>query len=398
MPHAVCLYKPHPPRVSGGLGAQPWLIFLFATPFFTLLQKATLMKAVGLKRYLPITDNDSLLDLDLPQPTPGAHDLIVKVEAVSVNPVDTKQRNIKGKTGTAVPQAANGGAGGASAAGGARVLGFDAAGTVHAVGSAVTLFKAGDRVYYAGDVTRPGSNSEYHAVDERIVGHMPASLDFAQAAALPLTAITAWEALFDRLRVAAPPHARPQKSVLIIGGAGGVGSIAIQLAAKVAGLLVIATASRPESIHWCKDHGATHVVNHFGDLAAEVRALGIAQVDYVLIFNDTDAHLPAACNLLAPQGGICSIVRTMRPVDMEPLMSKCATFTWEFMFTRPAQKTPDMIQQHHLLDEVARLIDQGILKTTATTTLSPINAANMKQAHAQVEGGRTIGKVVLRGW
>ena len=358
------------------------------------------MKAVGLKRYLPITDAESFLDLDLTQPAPGAHDLIVKVEAVSVNPVDTKQRNIKGKTGTAVPQAARGDAAGDAGAdsGGARVLGFDAAGTVHAVGSAVTLFKAGDRVYYAGDVTRQGSNSEFHAVDERIVGHMPASLDFAQAAALPLTAITAWEALFDRLRVAAPPHARPQKSVLIIGGAGGVGSIAIQLAAKVAGLLVIATASRPESIQWCKDHGASHVVNHFGDLPAQVRALGIAQVDYVLIFNDTDAHLPAACTLLAPQGGICSIVRTMRPVDMEPLMSKCATFTWEFMFTRPAQKTPDMIAQHYLLDEVARLVDQGVLKTTATTTLSPINAANMKQAHAQVEGGRTIGKVVLHGW
>ena len=347
------------------------------------------MKAVGLKRYLPITDPESLVDLDLPMPSPGAHDIVVKVEAVSVNPVDTKQRNIKGKTGTEVPNLASQGP---------RVLGFDAAGTVHAVGSAVTLFKTGDRVYYAGDVTRPGSDSEFHAVDERIVGHMPASLDFAQAAALPLTAITAWEALFDRLRVATPPHARPQKSVLIIGGAGGVGSIATQLAAKVAGLKVIATASRPESIQWCMDHGASHVVNHFGDLAAQVRALGIAQVDYVLIFNDTDAHLPAACNLLAPQGGLCSIVRTMRPVDMEPLMSKCATFSWEFMFTRPAQKTPDMIEQHYLLDEVARLIDQGVLKTTATTTLSPINAANMMQAHAQVEGGRTIGKVVLKGW
>ena len=347
------------------------------------------MKAVGLTRYLPITDADSLIDLDLPQPVPGAHDLIVKVEAVSVNPVDTKQRNIKGKTGTEVPNLA---------AGGARVLGFDAAGTVHAVGSAVTLFKAGERVYYAGDVTRPGSNSEFHAVDERIVGHMPASLDFAQAAALPLTAITAWEALFDRLRVAAPPHARPQKSVLIIGGAGGVGSIAIQLAAKVAGLKVIATASRPESVQWCRDHGAHAVVNHFGDLVAEVRALGMKQVDYVLIFNDTDKHFPACAELLAPQGGMCSIVRTAAPVNMEPLMSKSSSFSWEFMFTRPSSKTPDMIEQHHLLTEVGRLIDQRIIKTTVNHTLSPINAATLREAHALVEGGRTIGKVVLQGW
>ncbi len=349
------------------------------------------MKAVGLQHHRAVTDADALLDLDLPMPVAGAHDLIVKVEAVSVNPVDTKQRNPKGKTGAGVAVAAN-------APDGVRVLGFDAAGVVHQVGSAVTLFQPGQRVYYAGDVMRPGSNSQFHAVDERVVGHMPTSLDFAQAAALPLTAITAWEALFDRLRVAAPPHARPQKSVLIIGGAGGVGSIAIQLAAKVAGLKVIATASRPESAQWCRELGAAAVVNHFGNLVDEVRALGYKHVDYVLIFNDTDKHFPAAAELLAPQGGMCSIVRTAAPVNMEPLMSKSSTFSWEFMFTRPSNQTLDMIEQHHLLTEVARLIDQGVLRATASTTLSPINAVNLKQAHALLEGGRTVGKIVLSGW
>ena len=349
------------------------------------------MKAVGLKRHLAISNVNSLIDVELPMPVPGAHDIIVKVEAVSVNPVDTKQRNPKGKTDSDVAAAAN-------APDGVRVLGFDAAGTVHSTGSAVTLFKPGQRVYYAGDVMRQGSNAEFHAVDERIVGHMPTSLDFAQAAALPLTAITAWEALFDRLRVATPPHSRPQKSVLIIGGAGGVGSIAIQLASKVAGLHVIATASRPESAQWCRDLGAAAVVNHFGNLVEEVRALGLRHIDYVLIFNDTDKHFPAAAELLAPQGGMCSIVRTTAPVNMEPLMSKSSTFSWEFMFTRPSNKTADMIEQHHLLTEVGRLIDQGILRATGTNAISPINAANLRQAHALLEGGRTVGKVVLSGW
>ena len=349
------------------------------------------MKAVGLKRHLPITDADALLDLDLPQPVPGVHDLIVKVEAVSVNPVDTKRRHPKDLSGSEVPELSSKGP---------RVLGFDAAGTVHQIGSGVTLFEPGDRVYYAGDVTRQGTNSEFHAVDERIVGHMPKSLDFAQAAALPLTAFTAWEALFDRLRVSVKisPEPRPQPVLLIIGGAGGVGSIAIQLANKVANLKIIATASRLESAAWCRELGAHHIVNHFGNIPEEVRALGIKNVDYVLIFNDTDVYLGPACEILAPQGGICSIVRTAKPVNMTPLMEKCATFTWEFMFTRASKATWDMIEQHRLLTEVGRLIDQGVIKATATTTLEPINAANLKKAHALVEGGRTIGKVVLRGW
>ncbi len=337
------------------------------------------MRAVGLTRYLPVTDPACFADIELAEPVPGPRDLLVAVEAVSVNPVDCKQRAPRDKVEAA-----------------ARVLGYDAAGVVRATGSAVTLFKPGDRVYYAGDVGRPGSDCELHLVDERIVGRMPASLDFA--AALPLTAITAWESLFDRLKVAAPPHAQPRKTLLVIGGAGGVGSIAIQLAARVAGLEVIATASRPESAQWCRDLGAAHVVDHFGDLVAQVRALGCGHVDHVLILNDTDRHFAAAAQLLAPQGGICSIVRPAKPLEMGPLMGKSCSLSWEFMFTRPSNGTADMIEQHYLLNEVARLIDQGILRATATQVLAPINAANLRQAHALVEGGRSIGKVVLSGW
>jgi len=338
------------------------------------------MKAVALTQSLPVTDPACFVDLELPDPVPGARDIVVAVEAVSVNPVDCKVRMSKPKEGQP------------------RVLGFDAAGVVHAVGSGVTLFKPGDRVFYAGDVSRQGSNARLHAVDERIVGHMPASLDFAAAAALPLTSITAWEALFDRLKVNAPPKAQPRKSLLIIGGAGGVGSIAIQLAAKVAGLDVIATASRPQSAEWCRALGASAVVNHFGDIVAEVRALGRRHVDYVLLLNDADRHFAAAAQVLAPQGGICSIIRAGAPIDVTPLMGKSCSMSWEFMFTRPTNATADMIEQHYLLNEVARLIDQGVVRTTVNETVKPINAANLRDAHAKVEAGRSIGKVVLAGW
>ncbi len=339
------------------------------------------MQAVAVIHSLPVTDPACFTDIEMPDPMPGPRDLVVAVEAVSVNPVDCKQRMVKPK-----------------AAGAPRVLGFDAAGTVHAVGSAVTLFKPGDRVFYAGDVGRQGSNARLHAVDERIVGHMPATLDFAAAAALPLTAITAWEALFDRLKVSAPPRAQPRKSLLIIGGAGGVGSIAIQLAAKVAGLKVIATASRPETVAWCRALGASEVVNHHGDLVAEVRALGARHVDYVLLLNDADRHFPAAAQLLAPQGGICSIIRAGMPLDLSALMGKSCSVSWEFMFTRPTHATADMIEQRYLLNEVARMVDQGVIRTTVNQALTPINAANLRRAHALVEGGRSIGKVVLSGW
>ena len=338
------------------------------------------MKAVGLTRYLPIDDPQALLDVELPQPVPGPRDLLVKVEAISVNPVDTKVRAPKAQV-EEVP----------------RVLGWDAAGTVVAVGAEVTLFRPGDEVFYAGSITRPGANSEFHAVDERIVARKPRTLDFAASAALPLTALTAWEALFDRLRVS-PQGADAGKSVLIIGGAGGVGSIAIQLAKTLGKLRVIATASRPASAEWVRSLGADDVVDHFGDLPAQLRDIGHAEVDYVLIFNDTDHHFPAAAEVIRPQGGICTIVENAKPVPVELLKAKSAAFHWEFMFTRAMFETPDMIEQHKILSEVARLVDGGTLRTTVGEQLGTINAANVRRAHQLLEAGRAIGKLVLSGF
>ncbi|HWX00574.1 zinc-binding alcohol dehydrogenase family protein [Collimonas sp.] len=331
------------------------------------------MKAIALTRYLPIDNPESLLDVQLDQPVPQGRDLLVAIKAIAVNPVDVKVRAPKDTVEKAP-----------------RVLGWDAAGVVQAVGPEVSRFKVGDRVFYAGDITRPGSNSEFQLVDERIAGNMPQTLSFEQAAALPLTAITAWEALFDRLKVA------PGKSLLIIGGAGGVGSIAIQLAVKVAGLNVIATASRPESEQWVRELGAQHVINHFGDLPAQLKEQGFDSVDYVLILNDTDRHFPAAAAAVAPQGMICTIVENAAPLDVSLLKAKSAGFIWEFMFTRSMFQTADMQEQGKLLDQVARLIDQKTLVTTLSQVLSPINAANLRQAHATLETGRVIGKIVLK--
>lgn len=339
------------------------------------------MKAVALTRYLPTYHPESLIDMKLPTPTPGPRDLLVRVEAIAVNPVDTKVRAPKDKI---EPEP--------------RILGWDAAGTVVGVGSEVSLFQVGDAVYYAGDLTRQGCNSEFQVVDERIVGHKPKSLTPGGAAALPLTAITAWECLFDRMMVKMPPQPEYRQTILIIGGAGGVGSIAIQLAAKVAGLHVIATASRPESTAWCREFGAHEVVNHHQNLVSQVQALGHEFVNYVLILNDTEQHAASAMQLVAPQGAICSIVETTKPLDIAPLKNKSARFCWEMMFTRSMYKTDDMIQQHYLLNEVAKLVDQGVLRTTVNQTLQPINAANVRQAHVQLEAGHTIGKIVLEGF
>jgi NADPH:quinone reductase len=315
-------------------------------------------------------DLASLADIELPKPTPSGRDLLVKVEAVSVNPVDTKRRADPAKSDTQP-----------------RVLGWDAAGTVVAVGDQVSLFSKGDAVYYAGDVTRPGSNSEFQLIDERIVGRKPKSLDFAQAAAIPLTAITAWECFHDRLKV------QPKKSILLIGGAGGVGSIAIQLA-KIAGLRVIATASRPASIAWVKELGADEVVNHRENLASQIKK----PVDYIAVFNDLDQHWPAIGELIAPQGGIVSIVGNMKPLAMDLVRAKSASLCWELMFTRPRFQTPDMIEQHKLLNQVAEWLDSGKLRGTLKETLSPINAANLRAAHAKLESGTMIGKLVLKDW
>ncbi|HEY1609188.1 MAG TPA: zinc-binding alcohol dehydrogenase family protein [Paraburkholderia sp.] len=338
------------------------------------------MKAVGLYRYLPIDDPEALLDVEIPQPVATGRDLLVKVEAVSVNPVDYKVRSPKPTVETTP-----------------RVLGWDAAGTVAAIGPDVTLFQVGDPVFYAGSITRPGSNSEYQLVDERIVGRKPQSLDFAQAAALPLTAITAWEALFDRLRVS--PHGTDAgRTALIIGGAGGVGSIAIQLAKQLAKLTVIATASRPQSADWAKSLGADHIVNHYDDMPAQLNALGIDSVDYVLMLNDPDANFPAAAELIKPQGGIVTIVEQTKPLAIERLKTKSAALHWEYMFTRAMYETPDMIEQHRLLNEVARLVDAGTLRTTVGDVLGPINAANIRRAHKLLQQGRAIGKLVLSGF
>jgi zinc-binding alcohol dehydrogenase family protein len=268
-----------------------------------------------------------------------------------------------------------------------KVLGWDAAGTVEKIGSEVSLFKPGDAVYYAGDVTRPGSNSEFHLVDERIVGRKPKSLDFTQAAAIPLTAITAWESYFDRLKV------KENRSILIIGGAGGVGSIGIQIA-KLAKLRVIATASRPETIAWVKELGADEIVDHRKDLVSQIKK----PVDYIAVYNDLDMHWAAIGELIAPQGGIVSIVGNLKPLPMDAVRAKSASLCWELMFTRPRFKTPDMIEQHKLLNQVADWLDSGKLRGTLKQTLAPINAANLRKAHAQLESGTTIGKLVLKGW
>ncbi|GER90821.1 NADPH:quinone reductase [Dictyobacter vulcani] len=338
------------------------------------------MKAIGLQRYLPIQDPESLIDIEVDTPTPTGRDLLVRVKAISVNPVDTKVRAPK-------PQQEKT----------PKILGWDVAGVVEQVGPDCHLFKAGDEVYYAGSMTRPGANSQFHLVDEYIVGHKPKCLNFAEAAALPLTALTAWEALFDRLEIDHTPINNNNKSILIIGAAGGVGSIATQLAA-MAGLNVIGTASRPETISWARDHGARQTIDHHKGFAEQLKALGIDNVDYIFCLNATDKHWDQMVEIIAPQGKICSIVETHGPLNLSALQSKSATFVWEFMFTRSMYQTSDMIEQHKILDALAELIEQQTIKTTLTETLSPINAANLRTAHARLESGKTIGKIVLENF
>jgi zinc-binding alcohol dehydrogenase family protein len=338
------------------------------------------MKAIGLYKYLPIEDEQSLIDVQVDQPEASGKDLLVAVKAISVNPVDTKIRSPKDRSETTP-----------------RILGWDAAGEVIAVGSEVEHYAIGDEVYYAGDITRSGSNSEFQLVDERIVGKKPTSLSFAEAAALPLTSITAWEALFDRLGISSQGN-EAGKSILIIGGAGGVGSIAIQLASKVARLNVIATASRDESRDWCLKLGAALVINHRHSLVDELAVQNIPNVDYILCLNNTDQHWSAMTEIIVPQGSICSIVETTQPVELGLLKSKSVTFVWEMMFTRSMFQTPDMIEQQKLLNAVSELVDSGELVTTANQVIQPINAGNLRKAHAIIEQGSSIGKVVLENW
>ena len=338
------------------------------------------MKAVGLTQYLPIENENSLLDLEIPKPTAKGKDLLVEVKAISVNPVDTKIRAPKDKVESEP-----------------LILGWDAAGVVVEIGEEVTEFQIGDEVYYAGDITRPGSNSEFQLIDARIVGRKPKNLDFASAAAFPLTSITAWEALFERLNID-KQGTDTGKSILIINGAGGVGSIAIQLAKRLAKLNVIATASRPETIAWCEKLGADQVLNHRNNLAEEINKIGYQNVDYILCLNDTDGHWQAMTQAIKPQGKICSIVENQQPLDMSTLKSKSATFSWEFMFTRSMYQTEDMVEQSNLLNELSQLIKDCVIVSTCNDVVKPINAKNLRDVHQRLEKGKAIGKIVLSEW
>lgn len=338
------------------------------------------MKAVGFYHYLPIDDPDSLLDVEVEAPKPTARDLLVEVKAVSVNPVDTKRRAAGTRPDTEL-----------------KILGWDAAGIVSAVGPQAQLFKPGDKVYYAGSNRRPGANSQLHLVDERIVGRKPTNLSFAEAAAMPLTTITAWEAMFERMGIS-KSGADTGKLLLILGGAGGVGSIAIQLAKKLARLKVIASASRPDSIAWVRALGAEATVDHHKPLPEQMAALGAPNVDYIFCCNNTEQVFSALPRLIAPQGRICSIVRMAKPVDLSLLQEKSASFAWEGMFTRSTFQTPDMQAQHDLLDDAAGLLEGGALVTTLRENLGKICAANLRQAHQRIEQGHMVGKLVLEGF
>ncbi|MEO8673660.1 MAG: zinc-binding alcohol dehydrogenase family protein [Tahibacter sp.] len=337
------------------------------------------MRAIAVTQFLPTSDPRSMVDIELPVPAPGPRDLRVRVEAVSVNPVDTKVRSRAG-----------------SMPGDPRVLGYDAAGVVDAVGTDVSGFQPGDRVFYSGSIVRSGTNAQFHLVDERIVARMPQTLDFAQAAALPLTAITAWELLFERIGLD-PDGASRGKSILVLGAAGGVGSILLQLSRR-AGLVTIATASRAESRAHAIAHGAAHMIDHSQPLLAQLQALGFDGVDVVANLVDTDGYWDQCAEVVKPQGRIGLIVGSKTALPLEPLKNKSVGVAWEMMFTRSEYQTPDMDQQGRLLARVADLVDRGELQSTLTETLTPINAANLRLAHARSESGRTLGKLVIAGW
>ena len=333
------------------------------------------MKAVGFRQGGPLEREDSLIDIEVVDPSPGPRDLLVRVRAVSVNPVDTKVR------------------GGAKPAEEPMVLGYDAAGVVEAIGSDVTLFAPGDEVFYAGTIKRPGTNSELHVVDERIVGPKPRSFDFAQAAALPLTGLTAWELLFDRLRVS--QGGGEGQTILIVNGAGGVGSMLVQFARQLTKLRVIATASRPETIAWVKQMGAHDVIDHRKPLNEGLAAIGVKAVNFVASLAASEQHLLAYARIIAPQGSL-AVIDDVKSFDIVALRQKSITVAWEGVFTRSIYETPDMIEQHRILSEIARLVDEGVLQGTMTRDLGPMNAATLKAAHELVEKGASIGKIVLR--
>lgn len=341
------------------------------------------MKAIGYQKSLDISHQDSLIDIELATPKPADRDLLVKIGAISVNPVDTKVRM------RAEP-----------AEGDYKVLGWDAVGEVVEVGEQVQFYKKGDKVFYAGDLTRPGTNSEYHLVDERIVGHKPQSISNAEAAALPLTAITAWEMLFDRLGLERVSDAgeKGDERILIIGAAGGVGSIMVQLAAQLTNAVVIGTASREQSQQWVKELGADYVIDHRKPLSVELKRIGIDNVTHVASLNATDQHYDEIVESLAPQGKFGLIDDPQLPLDIKKLKMKSISLHWEFMYTRSMFGTDDIEQQRDLLNSVAELVDAGQLKTTLGEHYGLINAVNLKRAHASLETGKAIGKIVLEGF
>lgn len=336
------------------------------------------MKAVVYNESVALDAPEALTDTTLPDPEPAGHDLLVEVHAVSVNPVDTKIRG-----GVLPPPALP------------KVLGWDASGVVRAVGDKVTLFKPGDRIMYAGSLLRAGTNSELHLVDERIVGPMPTRLSFEEAAALPLTSLTAWELLFDRLQVREGRN--PIATLLIIGGAGGVGSIMIQLARQLTGMTVVATASRQETRKWVHELGAHHVIDHTRPMPEQLRELGLDEVDYVASLTHTDKHLVAIAEMLAPQGKL-GLIDDPVTLDVPILKPKSISLHWELMYTRSMYQTPDMIEQHNILVHVAELVDAGVLRTTLADHFGVINAANLRRAHALIESGKARGKIVLSGF
>lgn len=317
----------------------------------------------------------AFIEIQQEKPTPTGFDLLVEVKAASVNPVDTKVHKGAVKNGLQQP----------------RILGWDASGVVLEAGSNVTGFKPGDEVYYAGDLTRPGSNSTQQLIDSRIVAHKPKSLDWAAAAALPLTALTAWEGLFERLNI---QDAKPGQTLLIVGGAGGVGSLAIPFAKLHSKVEVIATASQEESAQWCRDRGADRVIN-YKDMPGELEKQGIKQVDYIFCLNDTDGHWEAMSKLVAPQGDICTIVENERPLSMDQLKLKSAALHWEFMYTRSMYNTPDIARQGEILETVAKLLDKGKLQTTLNETLQGLSVETLMAAHQRVLEGHMRGKVVI---
>ena len=333
------------------------------------------MKAIGYQKAGPITEANSLVDIDVPVPELRPHDVLVQVKGISINPVDSKIRtNVSPESGY-------------------KVIGYDACGTITAVGADVTEFQVGDDVFYAGDLTRPGTNSEFHAVDARIIGKKPQSLDFDEAAGIPLTAITAWELLFDSMRLV--ENGEDGKSILVLGGAGGVGSILIQLVKKLTKATVIATASRDETRQWVTKMGADHVIDHSQPLAPQMQALGIMP-DYIASLRGTDQNWEEMCAMIAPRGHM-ALIDDPQGININLGKQKAISISWEFMFTRPMFDMADIAAQGHLLNRVSEMLDDGVLQSTVTGKLGELSAETLKTAHATQETGRVIGKNVMTG-